>query len=103
MRARFSHPWYVNDTGTPAVFRVVGNDGELRTDLASATIRVVDRGDGEVLVDDEAISQAPDGVFTWYFTSGETSEARKFSCRLRITTDAGGVIVTPYVDGEVRA
>lgn len=103
----FKRPWQVGDTATPIRVLVTGEDGQARTDLASATLRLVnmqlaaDHAD-YVVVNDLACTQPTPGEFVYYLSALEAANAAIFSCRFKITTDDAKLLITPDFRGEIR-
>jgi hypothetical protein len=106
MAQRFKKPWRLGDTGTELVFDAVDDDGALRTDLATGTLKLVNAASGTVLVNDEAMTQSPDGTFVYRFTAADyvlITAALSFRCRLKAIDDDGKTQIFEDVAGEFIA
>lgn len=105
----FKRPFQVGDTGTAIRVRVYGEDGALRADIATATIRMVntdldDLDAGFVVIDAEACDQNTDGILEYKPSAGEITNTAdfKFIVSFTATLDGGEVIKSPDYRGVMK-
>lgn len=99
---RYSYVWHTGETATPFTFPMRNSLGGARADIASATLTLVNRDTGVVVIDAGACQSVTGGVLSYLPSSMEMQTPCRFLAEFTATLLLSGLVEPGvFMEGEI--